>query len=105
MQKSNSGIYYIMLGGINRQQIFEDDEDRARFPEMLQIYKEQCGYAIYAYCLMGNHIHLLIKEGKEDLTHIFRRIAGSYVWANAGMDLKSLQYLMGHSDAGVTMNV
>jgi site-specific recombinase XerD len=25
--------------------------------------------------------------------------------ANAGMDLKSLQYLMGHSDAGVTMNV
>ena len=82
-KKSNSGIYHIMLRGINRQQIFEDDEDRARFLETLQIYKEQCGYAIYAYCLMGNHIHLLIKEGQEDLTQIFKRIAGRYVyWYN-----------------------
>lgn len=72
-----------MLRGINRQQIFEDDEDRSRFLETLQIYKEQCGYAIYAYCLMGNHIHLLLKEGPEDLTQIFKRIAGSYVyWYN-----------------------
>jgi REP element-mobilizing transposase RayT len=81
-KKSNSGIYHIMLRGINRQQIFEDDEDRARFLETLQIYKKQCGYAIYAYCLMGNHIHLLIKEGQEDLTQIFKRIAGTYTYTN-----------------------
>ena len=82
-KQSESGIYHIMLRGINRQQIFEGEEDRERFLETLENYKGLCGYTIYAYCLMGNHIHLLIKEGKEDLTLVFKRIAGSYVyWYN-----------------------
>ena len=82
-KKSNSGIYHIMLRGINRQRIFKDQEDNIRFIETLQTYKAQCGYEIYAYCLMGNHIHLLVKEGREDLAQMFKRIAGSYVyWYN-----------------------
>ncbi len=82
-KKSNSGIYHIMLRGINRQQIFEDEEDRQHFIETLENYKDICGYTIYAYCLMGNHIHILLKEGKEDLTLIFKRIAGHFVyWYN-----------------------
>lgn len=82
-KKSETGIYHIMLRGINRQQIFEDEEDREHFLETIANYKDICGYTIYAYCLMGNHIHLLLKEGKEDLTLIFKRIAGSYVyWYN-----------------------
>lgn len=82
-KKSESGIYHVMLRGINRQQIFEDEEDRQRFLETLKNYKEICGYSIFAYCLMGNHIHILMKEGKEDLTQVFKRIAGSYVyWYN-----------------------
>ena len=82
-KKSNSGIYHIMLRGINRQQIFEDEEDRQTFLDTLENYKDLCGYKIYAYCLMGNHIHLLLKQGKEDLTLVFKRIAGSYVyWYN-----------------------
>lgn len=82
-KKSKTGIYHVMLRGINRQQIFEDDEDRQRFLETVLNYRAVCGYTIYAYCLMGNHIHLLLKEGKEDLTLVFKRIAGSYVyWYN-----------------------
>ena len=82
-KKSNSGIYHIMLRGINRQQIFEDEEDNQHFLETLLKYKEQCEYIIYAYCFMGNHIHILLKEGKEDLTLMLKRIAGSYVyWYN-----------------------
>lgn len=30
-----------------------------------------CEYEIYSYCLMTNHIHLLIKKGKEDLGLVF----------------------------------
>ncbi len=72
-----------MLRGINRQQIFEDKEDMQRFIETLLRYREQCEYVVYAYCLMGNHVHILLKEGKEDLTLILKRIAGSYVyWYN-----------------------
>ena len=78
-KKSESGIYHVMLRGINKQQIFEDEEDRLKFLDTLAQYKEQCGYSIYAYCLMGNHIHLLIKEGEEKLPIVFKRIAGSFV--------------------------
>ena len=82
-KKSESGIYHIMLRGINQQKIFEDEEDNNRFLETLSKYKKQCGYEIYAYCFMGNHVHLLLKEGKEDLTLVIKRIAGSYVyWYN-----------------------
>ena len=82
-RNSESGIYHIMLRGINQQQIFEDEEDGFRFLETLSKYKEQCGYEIYAYCLMGNHVHILLKEGKENLTLVLKRIAGSYVyWYN-----------------------
>ena len=82
-KKSESGIYHIMLRGINRQTIFEDNEDRQRFLSTLLHYKQQCGYQVYAYCLMDNHIHILLKEGKEDLSLVWKRIAGSYVyWYN-----------------------
>lgn len=81
--KSESGIYHIMLRGINRQKIFEEKEDQERFLKTLTRYKEQCGYSVYAYCLMDNHIHLLLKEGTDDLGLVFKRIAGSYVyWYN-----------------------
>ena len=82
-KKSSTGIYHVMLRGINRQQIFEDEEDRERFLDTLLNYRDECGYQVYAYCLMGNHIHVLLKEGREDLTQIFKRVAGSYVyWYN-----------------------
>ena len=82
-KKSESGIYHIMLRGINRQQIFEDEADRERLMETLQRYRDECGYTVYAYCLMGNHFHILLKEGVEELDSVFKRIAGSYVyWYN-----------------------
>lgn len=82
-EKSESGIYHIMLRGINKQMIFEDDENKIKFLETLKEYKEKSGYKIYAYCLMGNHVHLLIKECEEEIGIIMRRIGASYVyWYN-----------------------
>lgn len=82
-QKSDSGIYHIMLRGSNQQVIFEDDEDYFKFIETLENYKAVSGYKVFAYCLMSNHIHILIKVQKEDLDLIMKRIAGSYVyWYN-----------------------
>ena len=82
-QKSRSGIYHIMLRGTNQQVIFEDEEDYLKFIETLQNYKAVSEYKVFAYCLMSNHIHILIKVGKEDLDLIMKRIACSYVyWYN-----------------------
>ena len=82
-KKSSTGIYHVVFRGINRQQIFEDHEDYERFLFLLKQYRETSRYAIYAYCLMPNHIHLLIKEGDEELGQTFRRIGASFVyWYN-----------------------
>ena len=82
-RKSESGIYHIMLRGINRQVIFEDEEDSFKFLETLKNYKAISGYKVFAYCLMSNHVHLLLKVEKEDIDLIVKRIASSYVyWYN-----------------------
>jgi len=82
-KKSESGIYHVMLRGINQQQIFEAAEDYCKFLEILSDCKAICEYRVYAYCLMGNHIHLLIREGTESLEQMFKRIAGRFVyWYN-----------------------
>lgn len=82
-EKSESRIYHVMLRGINKQQIFEDEEDSDKFIQILKECKAVSGFKLFAYCLMGNHIHLLIKEGKEPVEQIFKRICGRYVyWYN-----------------------
>ncbi len=88
-RKSETDIYHIMFRGTNGQAIFIDDEDNKRFLDTLNRYQQEIGYVLYAYCLMGNHIHLLIKEGNEDLSNTMRRIGTSYVnWYNWQYDRK-----------------
>ena len=79
-QKSNTCIYHIILRGANRQEIFHDDKDRVRFLETLDKYRNQIEIKIYAWCLMNNHIHIVIQEGKEDLSVTMKRIGVSFVW-------------------------
>lgn len=82
-KKSASGIYHVMLRGINQQQIFEEEEDYLRFLSILRECKKESGFKLYAYCMMGNHIHLLLQEGKEPLELIFKRIGCRFVyWYN-----------------------
>ncbi|MDO7785910.1 transposase [Desulforamulus aquiferis] len=82
-KKSDSGIYHLILRGNNRQNIFEADEDRTRFIDTIRFYKKICNYELFGYCLMNNHIHLLIKENGESVSKIVKRISSSYVsWYN-----------------------
>ncbi len=86
-EKSKTGIYHIIMRGINRQLLFEENEDCAKFIQTLQKYREICKYDLYAYCLMGNHVHLLLMEGDAPLENVMRRICSSYVlWYNKKYD-------------------
>ena len=83
-QLSKTGIYHIMLRGINKQSIFENSIDKGRLCELLGRYKVISNFELYGYCLMDNHIHLLIKEYTEPISLIVKRISGSYVyWFNS----------------------
>ena len=79
-KKSNTGIYHIMMRGIDRQLIFEDEDDKERFWQTLKDYKEKSGYEVYGYCFMDNHVHLLIKFNEEDMCQVMKRITVSYAY-------------------------
>lgn len=77
--KSKTGIYHIIWRGANRQEIFHDAEDSMKLLELLKKYKLKYGLMLYAWCLMSNHVHLLLKEGNEDVSITMKRIGVSYV--------------------------
>ncbi|TLS38639.1 transposase [Pseudalkalibacillus caeni] len=82
-RKSSTGIYHVILRGINKQTIFEEDEDKRKFLETLKKYKRISQFELYSYCLMDNHVHLLIKESEETVSKALKRISSSYVyWYN-----------------------
>lgn len=88
-EQSGTGIYHVMLRGVNRQSIFEDDEDCFRFISLLKNLVQRFDdtgrplpalCTIYAYCLMDNHIHLLVKEQAESISTTIKRVAVSYAY-------------------------
>ena len=82
-QPSESGIHHVMLRGVNRGLIFRDDEDRERFLHFLTIAKSLSDCRILAYCLMSNHVHLVVRIGSEDLGQMIKRLSVRYVgWHN-----------------------
>ncbi len=85
---SPTGVYHVMLRGINRGRIFDDEQDCRKFVKILRQVthpkdKDDAPLppycSIYAYCLMDNHIHLLIAEGTESLSNTMKRIGVAYV--------------------------
>ena len=84
---SESGIYHVMLRGINREKIFRDEEDFRVFLGVLAKFKSISQYELFSYCLMENHVHLLIRPNTETLDKVFRRIGASFVyWYNMKYD-------------------
>ncbi len=57
--KRSSGVYHVVARVINKQRVFEDEEDYRVFLEKIRKYKKISGYKVFAYCLMSHHIHLL----------------------------------------------
>ncbi len=71
-------VYHLTARGNARQDIYLDDEDRQRFLMLLSREVEQQGWRCYAYCLMGNHYHLLIETPEGNLVQGMRRLNGVY---------------------------
>ncbi len=76
--KSKSEIYHVIVRGINRQNIFQDDKDRYVYLNRLAHYKNECGIKLFAYCLMPNHVHLLVQEKDKPLNEFMKKLGISY---------------------------
>lgn len=78
-QMSESGFYHIVLRGVNRQHLFEDDRDYLYFIDSLKSLKAELVFEVHAYCLMSNHVHLLLREKQlGDISIIMKRLLTKY---------------------------
>ena len=58
--------HHVIQRGNNRQTIFFDDQDRIVYLNFLRKYHQECHCVIHAYCLMTNHVHLLLTPKQEE---------------------------------------
>ncbi len=72
------GLYHVMARGNARQDIFLDDADRRRFLATLRSVVERLNVLCHAYCLMGNHYHLLVETPDANLSLALRQLNGVY---------------------------
>ena len=56
--------HHVVQRGHNRQVVFAHDDDCRRYLADLRELKEAFGVKVYAYCLMTNHVHLLLAPGE-----------------------------------------
>ena len=70
--------YHVMNRGAARQRIFLNDQDRQGFLNLLGQTTQMWGLQVYAYCLMGNHYHLLLGTPAAALSRVMRHINGIY---------------------------
>ncbi len=71
-------VYHVTSRGNGRAQIFLSDEDNCRFLRQLQDNVETFGVVLYAYVLMGNHFHLLVRTPRANLSQFMQRLNTSY---------------------------
>ncbi|MDD6155936.1 MAG: transposase [Lachnospiraceae bacterium] len=87
-KKSSIQTYHVVIKGADRQLLFEESKDYLKYLDILKYYKEKFDFEIYAYCLMSNHVHLLIHHPVgTSLETIFRHINTTYAgWFNLKYD-------------------
>lgn len=71
-------LHHVMARGIERSPIFRDNKDRTDFLEHVGSLAEETQTPIYAWALIPNHFHILLRSGKKGLSYFMRRLLTGY---------------------------
>ncbi|MCF8067990.1 MAG: transposase [Desulfobacterales bacterium] len=71
---ASGALQHIIVRGIERRKIFNDDQDRYAFLERLGLILEQTGTQCFAWALIPNHFHLLLRTGEVSVATVMRRL-------------------------------
>ena len=75
---STSGYFHLIVRGIGRQALFEENTDYFFYLSILKRYSEETGVKVCAYCLMENHVHLLVHDLSGAVPLFMKKIGVSY---------------------------
>ena len=76
-------LYHVMSRGNAKQVIFTDDRDYERYIELLERGLRRFGITCLAYCLLGNHLHLLLKPNLHPVSRLMHQVNSAYCqWFN-----------------------
>src|SRR5690242_13743227 len=73
-----NGVYHVFARGNSRAPIYLDDDDRRIYLWMLARVVLRQGWRCLAYCLMTNHVHLLLETPEPNLSHGMQQLHGGY---------------------------
>ncbi len=96
--RAQSGIYHVVMQAVRHRDLFLDAEDYQQFKSiitkvMTDEHTADINFILYAYCLMPDHFHLLLKEQDEDVSKVVSRIATAYAhYFNNKYDLDGAIY-------------
>jgi REP element-mobilizing transposase RayT len=71
-------LYHVIVRGNQRQKTFLSDQDYRAYQKRLAKYRERYGYSVHAYCLMPNHVHLLLESSDQPLAKLMQGLQQSY---------------------------
>ena len=66
-QEADDAVHHVFSRGNGKQIIFIDDDDRMEYVDLLRRTVQRCDWKVMAYCLMPNHMHLLIQTPKPNM--------------------------------------
>jgi len=75
---SENGVYHIISKSVEETNLFNNDEERKLFLKILSEEKNKFNVKIFAFCLMKNHYHLLIKTTDNNLSNFIRNLNFRY---------------------------
>ena len=82
-EKCETGIYHVIVRGIGQQDIFHEEDDFQKYLETVIKVSVKSEVRVLGYCLMTNHVHLLLREDDGDLSGFMKRLGVSYAhWYN-----------------------
>ncbi|NLK72082.1 MAG: hypothetical protein GX285_03570 [Clostridiales bacterium] len=76
--ESETGYYHIMTRGINKEKIYESDQEKENLLQYIKEKAQEIACVIVAYCIMDNHMHMIIQAEKHSLISMMRKVNISY---------------------------
>lgn len=77
-KQSGTDVYHVVSRGNNQNHILQKNDDKKYFRSIMRSRAEKFGVKVYAYCIMSNHVHILLKSDFKNLSLFMQEVNSVY---------------------------